>query len=177
MDTHTSKRWLHGLAGALALICLPATAQDLFVYPAKGQSNEQLASDRYECHRWAVTETNFDPSDFGQVAPPRVVRVPAPENQAEGATAKGAIAGAIAGAVLGHGDDKLHDVVTGAAVGAIAGAAVETSGQLEAEGKARDDAQRQADELAHSKAEQSLRRANYRRALTACLEGRGYTVR
>jgi outer membrane lipoprotein SlyB len=177
MNTHASNRCLAGLSGLLVLLCLPAAAQDLFVYPAKGQSNDQLANDRYECHRWAVSETSFDPSDFGQTAPPRVVRVPVPENKAEGATAKGAIAGAIAGAVLGHGKDKLHDVITGAAVGSIAGAAVETNGQLEAEGEARDDARRQADELAHSKTELALRRANYRRALTACLEGRGYTVR
>ena len=31
--------------------------------------------------------------------------------------------------------------------------------------------------LATSGAQKAMRRANYRRALTACLEGRGYTVR
>jgi hypothetical protein len=38
-----------------------APASDLFVYPAAGQSMEQQATDRYECHAWAVGETGFDP--------------------------------------------------------------------------------------------------------------------
>jgi len=33
-----------------------------FVYPKNGQSAEQQASDEYECHRWAVSQTGFDPS-------------------------------------------------------------------------------------------------------------------
>jgi outer membrane lipoprotein SlyB len=177
MQATISKRWLGGVAFAFATLSVTAFAQDLFVYPGKGQSEQQLSNDRYECHRWAVGETGFDPSNFGEAAPPRVVRVPVPENKAEGATAKGAIAGAIAGAVLGHGDDKLKNAVIGATVGATAGAAVETAGELAAQDKARDEAQRAADELKRSKAEQAVRRMDYRRAITACLEGRGYTVR
>ncbi|HWL62809.1 MAG TPA: DUF6515 family protein [Steroidobacteraceae bacterium] len=38
-------------------------AQDLYVYPAQGQSEQQQADDRYECHRWAVSETDYDPID------------------------------------------------------------------------------------------------------------------
>ncbi len=33
-----------------------------FVYPKLGQSAEKQASDEYECHRWAVDQTGFDPS-------------------------------------------------------------------------------------------------------------------
>jgi len=39
-----------------------ATAGRLFVYPKEGQSEEQQARDRYECHRWAVTQTHVDPT-------------------------------------------------------------------------------------------------------------------
>jgi hypothetical protein len=35
---------------------------DTFVYPKNGQSDEQKAKDRYECHRWATDETGFDPT-------------------------------------------------------------------------------------------------------------------
>ena len=35
----------------------------LFVYPTKGQSEKQQADDRYECHRWAVTQTGYNPVD------------------------------------------------------------------------------------------------------------------
>ena len=37
-------------------------ADELFVYPKQGQSKEQQADDRYACHRWAVEQTNYDPS-------------------------------------------------------------------------------------------------------------------
>ena len=33
----------------------------LFLYPRKGQSEQQQAKDRYECHRWAVSQTGYDP--------------------------------------------------------------------------------------------------------------------
>jgi hypothetical protein len=39
-----------------------AAPKDIFVYPAKGQSEEQQKTDRYECHRWAVDKTGFDPT-------------------------------------------------------------------------------------------------------------------
>lgn len=35
----------------------------VIVYPAAGQTDEQLDRDRYECHLWASDETRFDPSD------------------------------------------------------------------------------------------------------------------
>jgi hypothetical protein len=40
----------------------PPPGQPLFAYPRQGQSEEQTARDRYECHRWAVSQTGYDPS-------------------------------------------------------------------------------------------------------------------
>lgn len=37
--------------------------EDLYVYPAQGQSEQQQADDRYECHRWSVQESGYDPID------------------------------------------------------------------------------------------------------------------
>jgi hypothetical protein len=37
--------------------------QDIFIYPMRGQNEQQQADDRYECHRWAVKETRYDPTD------------------------------------------------------------------------------------------------------------------
>lgn len=34
----------------------------LFVYPRKGQSQAQQDNDRYECHKWAADQTNYDPT-------------------------------------------------------------------------------------------------------------------
>jgi hypothetical protein len=40
----------------------PPPAEQLFIYPRLGQSEPQQATDRYECHRWAVNQTGFDPT-------------------------------------------------------------------------------------------------------------------
>jgi len=37
-------------------------ASDIYVYPRNGQSDEQTSNDRFECHKWAVSQTGFDPT-------------------------------------------------------------------------------------------------------------------
>lgn len=39
-----------------------ATEGRLFSYPNKGQTQEQQTKDRYECHSWAVSESQVDPT-------------------------------------------------------------------------------------------------------------------
>jgi hypothetical protein len=39
-----------------------ATQEDLIIYPKNGQSKEQQAADRFECHNWARGQTGFDPT-------------------------------------------------------------------------------------------------------------------
>jgi hypothetical protein len=39
-----------------------AASQRTYVYPKLNQSAEKQASDEYECHRWAVDQTGFDPT-------------------------------------------------------------------------------------------------------------------
>jgi hypothetical protein len=36
--------------------------KELYVYPAAGQSERQLADDRSACHLWSVDRTGFDPT-------------------------------------------------------------------------------------------------------------------
>lgn len=47
------------LAGAAGY---DTSAAELYVYPARGQSDADTRRDRYECHLWAVEQTRFDPS-------------------------------------------------------------------------------------------------------------------
>jgi hypothetical protein len=42
------------------------SAADVYLYPRNGQSDEQMANDRYECHSWAAGQTGFDPTRGGQ---------------------------------------------------------------------------------------------------------------
>lgn len=37
-------------------------AKKLYVYPKAGQSEQQTADDRYECHLWAADASDFDPT-------------------------------------------------------------------------------------------------------------------
>jgi len=41
----------------------PPAAEQMFIYPREGQSEQQQADDRYACHRWAVDQTGFDPTN------------------------------------------------------------------------------------------------------------------
>jgi hypothetical protein len=41
---------------------LPSTDGRIFVYPRKDQSKELQEKDRYECHRWCVSQTGYDPT-------------------------------------------------------------------------------------------------------------------
>lgn len=43
----------------------PVTPDKLFIYPKNGQSSDQQATDRYECHSWSVGETGYDPTKPG----------------------------------------------------------------------------------------------------------------
>lgn len=44
-------------------------ADSIFVYPKNGQSSDQQAEDRYECHRSAVLATGYDPTSAGGGVP------------------------------------------------------------------------------------------------------------
>jgi len=35
------------------------------IYPAKGQSQQQMEKDKYECYTWAKGQTGFDPMQAG----------------------------------------------------------------------------------------------------------------
>jgi hypothetical protein len=35
---------------------------DLMIYPKNGQSPDEQAADQYECHNWAKSQSNFDPT-------------------------------------------------------------------------------------------------------------------
>jgi hypothetical protein len=43
---------------------------DLFIYPKNGQSDDQQAKDKYECHKWANQQSGFDPTVAGGGVPP-----------------------------------------------------------------------------------------------------------
>jgi hypothetical protein len=130
---------------------------DVFVYPTKGQTKEQQEQDEFACYKWGKEQTGFDPTQTVQQAAP-----PQQHGQVVGGAAKGAALGAIGGAIAG-------DPGKGAAVGAAVGGG---AGAMRRRGQARQ--AEAAQEKAQQKYEASL--AGYKRAFSACLTGRGYTV-
>jgi len=118
----------------------------VFFYPRSGQSPEQQSRDRYECYLWAVKESGFDPSQRA-LAPHQKVRV-----VAQPAPGRDTAVGAIAGGAIGAISDNQR--------------AIETQ-----------QAQRQYDRRdAERSAQLEQQVGSYRRAMSACLEGRGYAV-
>ena len=63
----------------------PPAPPPIVVYPANGQSPQQLDRDRYECHLWAVQQSGFDPSRAGVPPGERVVVAIHRAGKAEGA--------------------------------------------------------------------------------------------
>jgi hypothetical protein len=141
--------------------------QEVIAYPARGQSAEQLDRDRYDCHRWAAQQTGFDPVQMPASAPsgpPSQAPIPG-----SGVTV-GALAGAVLGSIIAPRGSEGGGAIIGAITGGAVGAATENAERAQAE--------RDRAVLASTGAGQQAERSGaYRRALSACLEGRGYSVK
>jgi hypothetical protein len=134
----------------------------LYVFPSKGQSKNQQKKDEFECYQWAVEQSGIDPLNLPKVAVQPTQT--GPDGSAVRGAAKGAVLGAAIGAVTGNAGE-------GAAVGAIAGGAGGL-GQRRAT-QARKQQQAQAD-AAHQ--EQAMK-DSFKKAFSACIEGKGYTIK
>jgi len=153
----------------------PAPVAQVFAYPLHGQSPAQQDRDHWECSLWATQQTGFDPSAPG-VPPQQRVRV-VPAGPPPGTnTAIGAMTGAILGAAISRpwqaASGALAGAVVGGAIGSTTDAANAQTNAINAQ-----QAQAMAAQDRHAAAIQAQSAANFRRALGACLDGRGYSVR
>jgi hypothetical protein len=139
----------------------PASTVGLYVYPQKNQAAEQQAKDENDCYASAKQQSGVDPT----AAPAAAEK---PETQAKGATAKGAAGGAAGGAAIGA---IAGDAGKGAAIGATAGA---VHGRR-AKKKANKAAEQQSEQTAQTQHSQQL--DSFKRAMSACLDARGYSVK
>ena len=153
----------------LTFLASSVGASEVFFYPAKGQSPEQLEKDKMECYSWAKTQTGFDPMTPGPTLD--TSGVDAAQQAKKGSAVRGAARGAAVGAVGGAiGGDAGKGAGVGAGVGAAGGRmrANQRVGQAEAQAKADYEAR-----LAAYNAE----RQKWQRAASACMEGRDYSVK
>jgi len=131
-----------------------------FVYPAKGQSPDQQKKDEGECHLWAVQQSKYDPTK-----PPPQTAAAKPPTTATGTTPGAGVRGAARGAVVG-------EIVGGDAGAGAAAGAVAARGQSRRQNAAQAQQQQQA-----ATQQQQAGMGAYQKARSACLEGRGYTVK
>jgi outer membrane lipoprotein SlyB len=142
----------------------------VYFYPKEGQTTEQQSRDHYECYNWAVQQTGFDPSQSSIPPEKRVKVVPMPPPGHD--TAVLAITGAVLGALIAGPRHAGAGALIGAGSGAIVGAASDVSRQQQA----------QQMEEAYVNRDQALdaryegKASDFRRAMSACLEGRGYSI-
>jgi hypothetical protein len=143
-----------------------AFAQQPFIYPTKGQTPQQLESDKGQCYTWAVQQSGYDPANPPMATPP-----PQPMQQQQGGQVAGGLFG---GALLGAGIGAISgNAGEGAAIGGLFGALRRVKMQKEEQQQQQ---QRQAAVMQQQQAVQGQGLNNYQRAFRACMNGRGYNV-
>ncbi|RKZ91732.1 MAG: hypothetical protein DRQ43_09805 [Gammaproteobacteria bacterium] len=135
---------------------------DLMIFPAQGQSNEQTEQDKFSCYGWAKQQTGFDP-----MAAPTTSTPPPSQQQSSGGVVRGALGGVALGAILG---DSSRSARNAGVAGALIGGVRQNSANNQTVQKTEQWKQQEAGNYANN-------RNQYNRAYSACLEGKGYTVR
>jgi hypothetical protein len=139
-----------------------AATLHVYAYPNQNQAPAQQAKDESECYNSAQTQAapnqNAQTGQQGQQQ----------GQSGKGSTAKGAAGGAAGGAAIGA---IAGDAGTGAAAGAVGGAAVGHRKKKKAKEKAEEQQQQQ------QQSQQAQATDNLKRAYTACMEARNYTVK
>jgi Glycine-zipper domain len=134
----------------------------LYVFPSKDQSQQKQKEDEFVCYKWAIESTGIDPMN-----PPKVEAAPVetgPDGSAVVGAAKGAAAGVAIGAIAG-------DAGKGAAIGAVAGGLAGRKQGKQAQAQAQ-----QQSQSAAAKTEQEIK-DSFKKAFSACIEGKGYTIK
>jgi len=156
------------VVGALSIGPVHA-AQEMYIYPSKGQSAAQQDKDKYSCYTWAKGQTGFDP-----MAPP-TTRTPPPSGGH-----KSVAGGAVGGAMIGAGVGALGGAVAGGKAGKGAKIGTATGGLLGGMNAAGQNAQASQNRRDWERQEANRyanARAQYNRAFSTCMEGRGYAVK
>jgi len=133
----------------------------LVVFPAKGQSQKQQKKDEFDCYMWAMGQSGIDPLNLPKT---EAAVQSGPTGGAVKGAAKGAAGGAAIGAIAG-------DAGKGAAIGATAGALRGVKKGKEQQAQQNQQAQASAAATDQAKID------SFKKAFSACIEGKGYTVK
>jgi len=163
----------------------PAKSLNMYAYPKKGQNADQQLKDESECYGSAKTQTGIDPQ--AATAPTKSAEQKAAEQKAaadaasapKGGRLKGAAGGAAGGAAIGA---IAGDAGEGAAIGAVAGTMAGGAKQRRANKAAKEQAaantaaaQKQEEQQAKQATAQNL--DTFKRAFSACMDAKDYSVK
>jgi len=137
-----------------------ANTLHVYAYPAKGQSQDIQSNDENSCYQWAQSQGAGQPA----AQPASSEQSQSKQGGAGKGAAKGAAGGAAIGAIAG-------DAGTGAGVGAVAGAAGGRRQRKKAE------SQQEKEQQSQQTAAQQQQQDQLKRAYSACMEAKGYTVK
>jgi hypothetical protein len=133
----------------------------VYVFPAKNQDAATQEKECNECYAWAKQQTGVDALNPPEVA---AAQTPTgPDGTAVRGAAKGAAAGAAIGAIAG-------DAGKGAAIGATAGGAKGAAGRKKGQAQQAQQAEQAAGQ------QEAAQMDSFKKAYSACLTGKGYTV-
>ena len=164
----------------------PAKSIGMFAYPKNQQSSDQQLKDENECFASSKQQSGIDP----QAPPPaakteeqkKAEQQAAADNakQAKGGRVKGAAKGAAGGAAIGAVADD--EAGKGAAAGATAGTMVGGAKQRRAnkaskQQAAQATAQQQQQQEAQAQATYQQGIDKFKRAFSACMEARAYSIK
>lgn len=134
----------------------------MYIFPSNDQDQATQDTDESACYKWAIEQTGYDPLN-----PPTVVAADV-DTSPDGAAVKGAARGAAGGAAIGA---ISGDAGEGAAIGAVVGGLRGRRAK-----KSKDAQQQQANNQAATNKSAELE-ADYKKAFSVCMEGKGYTIK
>jgi hypothetical protein len=164
----------------------PAKSVGVFAFPKNNQNADQQLKDESDCYGMAKQQSGVDPQAAPSAAKTaeqkQAEQKAAAESapQAKGGRARGAARGAAGGAAIGAIADDEAD--KGAAAGAVAGTMRGGRQQRKANAASKQQAaqktaQQQQQEEAQAKAAEQQNLDSFKRAFSACMDARGYSVK
>lgn len=153
-----------------------AATLNVSVFPAAGQAADQQSKDEAACYEWGVQNSGVDPFAAQKQAEAAQQQAAQQQQQVQqstqGAAVKGAAKGAAAGALIGEvaSNDADEGAKYGAAAGAVAGRRKAKKAQAQTEQQGQQQVQ-QAQALSKEQTDA------FRRAFSACLEGKKYIAK
>ena len=164
---------------SMSLFAQGRVGAGVYAYPAAGQSTEQMATDKFECHNWSVQQTGFDPTR--DHSPEPIPSTPSPTKSGGSAdrsdgqnAARGGARGAAMSVVTGN---PVTGVVIGSTTSVLFGKKKRKKKEKEEEDWQQQHQQQQ--QLQQQETQKYVQKGteSYRGAYLTCMTSKKYSVK